>query len=92
MKAFRLNTFQTIVIGIVGAIIILIIITTIGMQYCKTHPSYFQDSQCFNLDYRCQIECANYYLNYTDFEEPCFCGCGKDYKVSFCSGFISERK
>ena len=80
-----------IVLSFFGFIIIFVLIGLGEDFYCDRHPSYFDGDVCFRTNYRCQIECNNYGLNYTDFIEPCYCGCGQEYKVSICTGHKSLR-
>jgi hypothetical protein len=46
---------------------------------------YYQDSRCYDEDYRCTIECEYYGKRYTGETSSCFCDC-TDFYVSICTG------
>ena len=49
---------------------------------------YYQDSMCFDVNFRCQVECAEWDRNFTGvIINGCNCECG-DGIVSYCSGFF----
>jgi hypothetical protein len=52
---------------------------------------YYQDDPCFDVNYRCQVECGNFNRNFTGNMEGCSCDCG-DAWVSSCSGFMHMKE
>jgi hypothetical protein len=48
---------------------------------------YEMDSPCFNMTFRCEVECSGWDLNYTGKVDGCACDCGTG-MVSACSGFF----
>jgi len=74
-------------------VIILILIGIILIQkfYCKHWGDrYSLNSPCHDPNYRCQIECSNYGLNFTGEIDGCMCDCGNA-SVSVCSGFLTLK-
>lgn len=50
------------------------------------------DSICFDMEFRCKVECAAYDWNsYGQVENTCGCDCG-EHIVSSCSGFAYDKK
>ena len=73
-------------------IILILLVIDFGYYHlkCKDNPSYYMDDMCFDTDYRCEIECSNFDLNYTgNIVDGCKCDCKEGY-VSYCSGFYME--
>lgn len=52
---------------------------------------YYDDSPCFDTNYRCQVECSNFGRNFTGKMDGCACDCG-DAFVSMCSGFMRMKE
>lgn len=63
--------------------------------YMDTEPSlffgYISSNPCFNVTYRCQVECGNFGKNFTGEMDGCACDCG-DAFVSMCSGFMRMKE
>lgn len=57
---------------------------------CLQGDRYNMNSFCFDMNYRCQVECGNYGWNFTGKTRGCVCDCG-DWEVSSCSGFAHAK-
>lgn len=51
---------------------------------------YYMDSPCFDMNYRCEVECSRYDRNFTGEIDGCSCDCGDGW-VSSCSGFFYAK-
>ena len=82
----------SIVFGLILGFIVLFVGAEINKEYLCT-DKYTMDSPCFDLQYRCEVECSMYGLNFTG-ELPkghCSCQCDENNSVSFCSGFLYTK-
>jgi hypothetical protein len=61
-----------------------------GIARCLMGDRYSMESLCFDMNYRCQVECGNYGWNFTGQIMGCVCDCG-DWEVSSCSGFAYAK-
>jgi len=64
------------------------IIISVWPGVCDKYDTY---SSCFDINFRCGVECGNYDLNFTGQVDGCKCDCGPAY-VSICSGFAYEKE
>lgn len=78
---------QIIMLGI----IIFCLIQLLG-GWDKICDPYLTDSICFDVNFRCQVECGSYDWNSNGvITRTCKCDCG-EHIVSFCSGFAYDKK
>lgn len=90
-----IKTFVKLMIGSLAFIIVLIsVLIFIEFTYnfyCDNFgDKYFQDSGCFDLYFRCQIECISYNETFSGIiERGCMCQCEYG-EVNYCSGFYYE--
>ena len=84
------SLIQLLMVVIITALTILGI-TKYRDWYCEKYgDKYTQSSECFDINYRCKVECGNYNMNFSGVIEN-FCRCYCDYPnyfVSYCSGFL----
>jgi hypothetical protein len=72
-------------------VLMFLLIVLIHPYYCKYWGDrYTQNSQCYDENYRCEIECSHYNLNYNGKIQRCYCDCGEKY-VSICTGQIYDK-
>lgn len=89
----KLLEIGIISISVILTLIIMVMIIHIGTEiYCDSWgDKYFQDSYCFDIEVRCEIECLVNDENYTGIiENGCMCQCEKG-EVNYCSGFYYPR-
>ena len=81
------------IILIMSLIIAIILYSQVLLFFCK--DKYSQDSICFDMNYRCSVECNNFGWNYTNNHygnySRCSCDCDGSHYVSMCSGFAFEK-
>jgi len=59
--------------------------------YCDYFgDKYSEDSICFDINFRCKVECGNFGRNFTGMINDCLCDCGDGW-VSICSGFFYPK-
>ena len=78
--------FFIVLIIVVG---IIIVIGYINAKYLCT-DKYTMNSPCFDMGYRCSVECGTYGLNFSG-ELPkkgCSCKCDDKNYVSACTGWL----
>lgn len=80
---------------IIGAFVALFLFTAISTKgfcmFADDWDRYYSKSPCFDFNYRCQIECGTYGLNFTGITDDCSCDCGTGW-VSACSGFYYDKE
>jgi len=54
---------------------------------CLVGDRYSMDSFCFDMNYRCQVECGSWGYKFNGTTEGCKCYCDSGGYVSACSGF-----
>lgn len=81
----ELRNFFFIAIAVAMLLLMLGVVTN---EYCEMWGNkYRKDSFCFDIDYRCEVECSTYDQNYTGEVKDYGCVCTNDIVVSYCSGF-----
>ena len=74
--------------------LLIFIITIFSIIWIITSDNkcdkYDVDSLCFDINYRCEIECKSYDLNFSGNVDGCTCDC-ETANVSLCSGFIYPK-
>lgn len=89
MRPLRLNEVGiSITAVIIGFAVFLWAYSNLG---CSELDRYMQEGRCFDINYRCNVECTNYGWNYTNKLDGCKCDCGTHY-VSYCSGFAYKKE
>lgn len=89
----KLIRIGVIVLSTISILFIIVLGIHFGTEiYCDNWgDKYFQDSYCFDIEVRCEIECLVNDDNYTGIiENGCMCQCEKG-EVNYCSGFYYQR-
>ena len=81
--------FYICAIVMIGILIFTVIQLLGGWdRFCNP---YSMDSICFNMEFRCKMECQAFDWNsYGQIESTCGCDCG-EHIVSACSGFAYDK-
>jgi len=92
MKKQTIFKSGTYIIGAFLALFLIAAVSTKGFcLFAQNEDRYFDNSPCFDMSYRCQVECHKYGLNFTGITEDCSCDCGTGW-VSSCSGFYYDKE
>jgi len=86
----HLDRSAKLLIGMFVILVVFILATRggrEGIMGCLTGDRYSMDSFCFDMNYRCQVECGNWGYKFNGTTEGCKCYCDSGGYVSACSGF-----
>jgi len=90
MAIKKLDLLIQVGVGIITIIISILIVSFIHSLYCHNWgDKYTQDSTCFDVNFRCEVECDYYNEQFNGTIERCMCMC-EEGSVSICSGFYYE--